>query len=222
MKNYTVINNKIVSLLSLKDIYRYYALCLTPSKNGFTDTTIEQLSKIVNEPKRSLETFLNVLRNTGIVEISLFRHGNRRLKYRFNSGDNYRILTKNLLDLNISNSSKGLLIALCCLTINNTNKCLYSKNKVISLIKASKPTVLKAFKELESNNVIECIDNGFLVPKTILKLTNKKYEMDNSDKVIINKRRLLSTRYLKLNSSKIMNVDSAEFSIFINMLNKKI
>lgn len=222
MKSYTTINNEIIKLLSLDDIYRYYALSLTVKKEGFSDITIKQLSIIVGESERSLERFPSKLKECNLVIVSLIEGYKRRLTYRFLDGQNYRLITKELLSLPISNQAKGLLIVLCCLTINNTNKCLLSKNKIISKIKASKPTVLRAFKELESTNTIECIKEGFLLPKTVLKIGEKKIVKDLNHLISNNKtcKEASIMKYYNNNPNKVRNMENLSFSLLTGLIHK--
>ncbi len=174
MKNYTPLNNEIIKEFILKDLYRYTALALTPSKKGYTDTTFEQLAAITGDKVSAIEEFITRLRKSNYINITTIKTDVSRNHYTFLHGRNYRMITKEILTANISNEAKGLLVGIILQTLNNSNLCGYSKNKIISNLRASKTTALKCFKELEDANLITITNEGVLVSLDIMVLTEAK------------------------------------------------
>lgn len=179
MKNYTPLNNEITKKFILKDLYRYTALALTPSKKGYTDATFEQLAAITGDKVSAIEEFITRLKESGIINIKTIRTNSvngttSRNHYTFIEGKNYRMITKEILTTNVTNEAKGLLIGIILQTLNNSNLCGYSKNKIISNLRASKTTALKCFKELEDANLITITNEGVLVSLDIIVLTEAK------------------------------------------------
>ncbi len=174
MKNYTPLNNEIIKEFILKDLYRYAALALTPSKKGYTDTTFEQLAAITGDKVSAIKEFKERLNTSKFINIETIQTDVKRNHYTFIEGRNYRMITKEILTANVTNEAKGLLIGIILQTLNNSNLCGYSKNKIISNLRASKTTALKCFKELEDANLITITNEGVLVSLDIMVLTEAK------------------------------------------------
>lgn len=178
MKNYSTINTEVINLFNLEDIYRFTALALTPDVKGYTDTTIEQLAKIINENPRSLERFPTKLKACGIVEVESVKSGSAngtvtRNHYTFFKGKNYKMVKAAILDADVSNKAKGMLVALICMVVNNSNRLGFSKNEIAKRVKANRTTVLNLMKELEAANLIAVVNGSIIISESIIKVTTK-------------------------------------------------
>jgi len=165
MKYYTTIANTVANKLSSADTYRYTCLTFTPRKNGYTDSTFKQIAEInINpEPELTIKKFVQRLKLTDILKIEeTFFNGKKRNKYFITDEKiNFRMVSSQLLKVDLQVELKGFLIQLFTLCLNNTFECNLSLNKIVELIKISKPTAGKYLKVLLEKEMVFKTDSGY-------------------------------------------------------------
>lgn len=180
MKNYTIVPNNISNILDSGDTYRFTCLLFTPRKDGKTDSTFKQLAEYINkkdsESEDTVKKFVIRLKESGIIKIDEIRIADKR-RNLFHIPDyqtDFRIIKKELLELDINIKLKGFMIQLFSIAINNTFDCNYSLNKIVSLIKVSKPTAQKYLAELVEKEHIIKTDTGYRLSNKYFSIGNKK------------------------------------------------
>lgn len=167
MKNYTTIQNNITNKLDSADTYRFTCLSFTPRKEGYTDSTFKQLGEYISQTKPesedTIKDFIKRLKDSQIIKIDeVWIDGKRRNKYFIPaSKENYRIIKRELLELDLPAKYKGFMIQLFSITLNNSFECNFSLNKIVTLIKVSKPTAQKYLAELVEKGYIIKTDSGY-------------------------------------------------------------
>ena len=180
MKHYTLIPNMISNKLISADTYRFTCLTFFPRKNGYTDTTINQLSRLVDESEHTTKDFIHRLKKAGVIKIQENNNPDkRRYKYFITEPlEDFKMIKKELLDLDIEISLKGFLIQLFTITFNNTLEVNLSINKIVKIIKISKPTAIKYIRQLVEMNLLKKTDTGFVLPVEYFKIGATKKEKD--------------------------------------------
>lgn len=182
MKNYTTIQNNITSKLDSADTYRFTCLSFTPRKDGYTDSTFKQLGEYINrnkpESENTIKDFIKRLKQSKIIKIDeVSIEGKRRNKYFIPAHiANFRIVKKELLELDLPVKHKGFMIQLFSLAINNSFDCNFSLNKIVTLIKVSKPTAQKYLAELVEKNHIIKTDSGYRLSSNYFSIGKSKYQ----------------------------------------------
>lgn len=193
-KAYTVMNNDIIREFSCIDTYRIYVLSLTCDiKTNTTDTTIDQLADLCNESvenyksqktKRSgkeyiKKSFTDKLRECKHVQVFTKSYGSKgkRNTYVFKQplyNDTFRMIGKEIYNLDIDNKLKGYLIKLYSLA--NTNTLLVNKNirDIKELINISNTTFSNYNRTLKDKGYIDITDKGIkLTVSGITEICNK-------------------------------------------------
>lgn len=176
MKNYTTILNNITSKLDAGDTYRFTCLTFTPRKEGYTDCTFKQLAEYINpfipESIETVKSFVTRLKKKEIIKIEeVWINGKRRNKYYIvNPASNFKMIKKELLEVDLSVQLKGFMIQLFSITVNNTYEVNLPISKIVTLIKTSKPTAIKYMRELIEGGYITETPNGY-------KLSNKYFDI---------------------------------------------
>ncbi len=176
MKNYTVIPNMISKQLDSSDTYRFTCLTFTPRKDGYTDSTYKQIGHYINQQKPESEDtirgFVKRLKESGVIKIERFiKDGKKRNKYFIEKPEtNFRMIKKELLDIDLSVKLKGFMIQLFTITTNNTLVVPLSINKLVKLIKVSKPTAIKYLKELKELELVKKIEAGYELTSRFFKI----------------------------------------------------
>lgn len=182
MKNYTTILNSITSKLDSADTYRFTCLSFTPKKEGYTDSTFKQIGEYINrnnpESENTVKDFVKRLKISGIIKIDeVWIDGKRRNKFYIPANTkNYRIIKKELLELDLPAKYKGFMIQLFSLTINNTYDCDFSLNKIVTLIKVSKPTAQKYLAILTEKGHIIKTDTGYRLSNIYFSIGKSKQQ----------------------------------------------
>lgn len=171
-----MISNKLNSA----DTFRFTCLTFFARKNGFTDSTINQLSRLVNESELTTKKFIPRLKKAGIITIEENNSPDkRRYKYFITEPtEDFRMIKKEIIDLDIDISLKGFLIQLFTITFNNTLNINISINKIVKIIKISKPTAIKYIRQLVELELLKKTDTGFLLPSKYFKIGATKKEKE--------------------------------------------
>ena len=163
MKNYTVIPNEAAEKLSSNDLFVFTVLSLTAHDDNTTDVTYEQLTGFTGKSIGYIKDhFAKRLESSGLCTIEGFvRAGNRRKRYTLPSvTDNFRIIRREILeDSNLSSEDKGFLIALYCISVNNTFNMGLSGTQAIKKLGISRTAYYKHLKALQEKGYIDFVGN---------------------------------------------------------------
>lgn len=188
MKNYTTISNDITNKLDSADTYRFTCLTFTPRKDGYTDSTFKQIGQYINnavpESEETVKDFVKRLKTSEVITIDeVWIDGKRRNKFYIpNPETHFIIVNKELLELDLSIKLKGFMIQLFSLTLNNSFDCNFSLNKIVTLIKVSKPTASKYLKELIDLGHIIKTESGYRLSSLYFSIgTSKRERIKNKE-----------------------------------------
>lgn len=203
-KLYTVMPNNIAKLLNSADTYRYVALSFTDfKKTGKTDATFKQIGDTIipykgkdkGESPRTVEKFISRLKNTKkedgtplLYIDSTMRDdkGNRRNIYHFeNVNEDFRMVKKEFMYLDLDVKLKGFMLQLLSITINGTLQVKYSLAKISREINISRPTATKYMDELIKLGFVKEIEGGYELINEYFKLgkTKKEKEIEEIKKI---------------------------------------
>lgn len=193
-KAYTVMNSDIIRDFSCIDTYRIYVLSLTCDiKTNTTDTTIDQLADLCNESvenyklqktKRSgkeyiKKSFTDKLRGCKHIQVFTKSYGSKgkRNTYVFKTpvgNETFRMIGKEIYNLDIDNKLKGYLIKLYSLANTNTLLITKSIRDIKEQINISNTTFSNYNRKLEDKGYINISDKGIKLTVTgISEICNK-------------------------------------------------
>jgi hypothetical protein len=198
MKNYTTIENRVSKILSSADTYRYTCLTFTPRKEeGYTNSTYKQIGLYTNESEYTVREFIKRLKCTDIVLIKTKNTTDKRRNHYYIEQPvvDFRMVKKELLELDISVQLKGFMIQLFTIAVNNTLVVNLSINKIVKLIKISKPTAIKYLRELLKMEHITKTENGY-------KLCSKYFTTGKEKQLEIIKNSITGCTYLEAEFNK--------------------
>jgi len=209
--NYTVIDNSICKYLDFKDTYRYYCLSLTPHKDGFTDSTFQQIMEVTTDKSiRTIQDFINRLRISKYIKIETYHtnESTKRNKYYLKPMiENFRIITNGLLELDLNLSEKGFLIQLFGMTYNFTNECQLKQKDIALRMGVSDDTVTNYTKKLVSTGHLEKLKTGFkFLDKCFEVAVDKRKYTDEIMKRIIEMSKIDTFKSI-INSTKWENIE---------------
>ncbi|WP_147625765.1 hypothetical protein [Alistipes provencensis] len=161
MKNYTVIQNEAAEKLSLNDLFVFTVLSMTAHDDNTTDVTYEQLAEFTGTSIGYIKDhFAKRLKNSELCVIEEFvKASRRRKKYILPSiTSNFRIIRKELInDRFLSSEEKGFLIALYCISANNTFNMGLPAGQAIKKLGISKTAYYKHLKSLQAKGYINFV-----------------------------------------------------------------
>lgn len=183
-KAYTVINCSVAKSLGCSDVYRFYVLSLTTDRNNSTDTTLEQLADFAGEKptaykggmtkdKKKKLSLTNRFRASGEFEsISSKREYSNisgkevtRNTYVIKKAviGSYRRVKRTFTDLELPVKIKGYILKLFCIAEPHSYLVKGTPNQIVKAVKMSKKTVECYNEQLINANLLEVVEDGFLL-----------------------------------------------------------
>lgn len=180
MKTYTVISNKIVQSLKSADALRYTAITFTPRVDNKTDSTFSQIGEITGESERTIKNFVTRMKKSKLIPISQIvnKDGKRNVYTIKDPIENYKFINKCIFELPISVELKGFLIQLKSITLNNTDRCEWSINRITQALNCNRETVTKYIDDLIYLGYIQKIEKGYELTTNIFETSNQDERQD--------------------------------------------
>lgn len=176
MKTFTKIPTNISEKLNFEDVYRFTCLFLTPTPKGYTDSTFEQIKELTKDNSvNTVRNFISRLKDSDIIRILPFTfNGYRRNQYYLSEYPNFRMISKDILNLELDNKYKGFLIALFGNCLNNTKVCNLKYQDLADKMSTSLSTVKRYVKLLTELGLIIKTDSGLVINSDCFLINNKE------------------------------------------------